>query len=113
MELMAALLHNPKILFLDEPTIGLDAVAARQIRGFLKEVNQEKGTSIILTSHYMEDIKVLCPRTAVINHGLKIYDGSTEILFSRYQKNKKITVEEEEDIGAVVERIYQMEDANA
>lgn len=92
MELIAALLHNPKILFLDEPTIGLDAVASKQIRSFLKEVNEEKGTTIILTSHYMEDIKALCQRTVVINHGSKLYDGPTEALFDRYQKNKRITV---------------------
>lgn len=91
MELIAALLHNPRILFLDEPTIGLDAIAARQIRSFLKQVNREKGTTIILTSHYMEDIKTLCERCVVINHGSKIYDGSTEALFEKYQSNKRIT----------------------
>lgn len=90
MELIAALLHNPKVLFLDEPTIGLDAVAGKQIRKFLKEVNEERGTTILLTSHYMEDIKTLCKRSMVINHGLKVYDGSTSDLFERYQKNKKI-----------------------
>lgn len=92
MELIAALLHNPKILFLDEPTIGLDAIASKQIRKFLKEVNETKGTTIILTSHYMEDIKLLCKRSIVINHGQKIYDGDTEQLFERYQLYKKITV---------------------
>lgn len=92
MELIVALLHNPKILFLDEPTIGLDAISAKQIRNFLREINKERGTSIILTSHYMEDIKSLCDRSVVINHGCKIYDGSTQDLFARYQKNKKITV---------------------
>ena len=92
MELIAALLHNPKIIFLDEPTIGLDAVASKQIRGFLAEINQKKGTTIILTSHYMEDIKTLCKRSIVINHGCKIYDGDTEKLFEQYQKLKKITV---------------------
>lgn len=92
MELMVALLHNPKILFLDEPTIGLDAVASRQIRKFLKEINEKNGTTIILTSHYMEDIKSLCNRTVVINHGVKIYDGMTDALFDRYQQNKKIIV---------------------
>lgn len=92
MELIVALLHNPKILFLDEPTIGLDAVASKQIRKFLKEINEEKGTTIILTSHYMEDIKALCKRTVVVNHGTKLYDGSTEELFERYQRNKRITV---------------------
>lgn len=92
MELIAALLHAPKILFLDEPTIGLDAVASKQIRKFLKEINEEQGTTIILTSHYMEDIKALCRRTIVINHGVKLYDGPTEELFDKYQKNRRLTV---------------------
>lgn len=92
MELLAALLHNPKILFLDEPTIGLDAVAGMQIRKYLKEVNRERKTTILLTSHYMEDIKSLCGRSVVINHGTKVYDGGTEQLFERYQNNKKITL---------------------
>lgn len=91
MELMAALLHNPKILFLDEPTIGLDAIASRQIRSFLQEVNRERGTSIILTSHYMEDIQMLCSRSVVINHGVKLYDGDTDKLFEKYQRNKTIS----------------------
>ena len=80
MELIAALLHNPKILFLDEPTIGLDIVASKQIRRFLKEINEEKKTTIILTSHYMEDIRELCKRSVVIKQGVKIYDGATEEL---------------------------------
>lgn len=92
MELIVALLHNPKILFLDEPTIGLDAIASKQIRKFLKEVNEEKGTTIILTSHYIEDIKALCKRSIVVNHGSKIYDGKTEDLFEKYQISKKITI---------------------
>ncbi len=91
MELIVALLHNPRILFLDEPSIGLDAIASNQIRKFLKQVNQERGTTIILTSHYMEDISTLCERSVVIHHGCKVYDGRTEELFARYQKNKKIT----------------------
>lgn len=94
MELMTALLHNPKILFLDEPTIGLDVVASKQIRGFLKSINEEKGTTILLTSHYMEDIRMLCQRTVVINRGVKIYDGATDELFSNdiewiYQEGSK------------------------
>lgn len=91
MELIVALLHGPQVLFLDEPTIGLDAVASKQIRKFLKEINEERGTTILLTSHYMEDIRALCDRTVVVNHGSKIYDGGTEELFEKYQKNKKIT----------------------
>lgn len=92
MELIVALLHNPKVLFLDEPTIGLDAVAQKQIRTFLKEVNEKKGTTIILTSHYMEDIKSLCKRCVVVSNGEKIYDGSTDALFQKYQTHKKISL---------------------
>ena len=95
MELIVALLHNPKILFLDEPTIGLDAIASRQIRKFLKEINEEQKTTILLTSHYMEDIRALCSRSVVINHGTKIYDGGTEELFG------------DEEAGTVIERIYR------
>lgn len=101
MELMVALLHSPRVLFLDEPTIGLDAVAARQIRNFLQEVNREKHTTILLTSHYVEDIRMLCDRAVVVSHGRKFYDGSTAELFKRYR------LQEDEDMGAVMERIYQ------
>jgi ABC-2 type transport system ATP-binding protein len=97
MELIVALLHNPKILFLDEPTIGLDAVAQKQIRKFLKEVNETKGTTILLTSHYMEDIKSLCKRCVVINGGVKLYDGDTDTLFQKYQTHKKIIISLEHD----------------
>jgi len=97
MELIVALLHNPKILFLDEPTIGLDAVAQKQIRKFLKEVNETKGTTIILTSHYMEDIKSLCNRCVVVNDGVKLFDGDTDILFQKYQTHKKITISLEQE----------------
>ncbi len=97
LELIVALLHNPKILFLDEPTIGLDAVAQKQIRRFLKEVNETKGTTIILTSHYMEDIKSLCKRCVVINGGIKLYDGDTDHLFAKYQTHKKITISLEQE----------------
>jgi ABC-2 type transport system ATP-binding protein len=92
MELIVALLHNPRVLFLDEPTIGLDAVAQKQIRTFLRNVNETQGTTIVLTSHYMEDIKSLCKRCIVVNNGEKIYDGSTDALFERYQTHKKITL---------------------
>ncbi|MEM1485848.1 ATP-binding cassette domain-containing protein [Oscillospiraceae bacterium PP1C4] len=92
MELIVALLHNPKVLFLDEPTIGLDAIAQKQIRQFLKQVNETMGTTIILTSHYMEDIKSLCKRCVVVNNGEKIYDGNTDMLFKKYRTHKKITL---------------------
>ena len=90
MELVTALLHDPKVLFLDEPTIGLDAPTQRQIRSFLKNVNSAKGTTILLTSHYMEDVRSLCPRCVVINKGCKIYDGKTEALFASFHAEKKI-----------------------
>lgn len=96
MELIVALLHNPQVLFLDEPTIGLDVIASKQIRTFLKEINEERGTTIILTSHYMEDIKILCKRCVVVNHGKKIFDGDTTELFT-----------EGEEVSNVIERIYQ------
>ena len=101
MELIVALLHNPGVLFLDEPTIGLDAAAQRQMRSFLHEVNARNGTTIILTSHYMEDVRSLCSRSVVINGGKKLYDGSTGKLFDAYQTRKKITVafNEETDIN--------------
>ena len=97
MELVTALLHDPKVLFLDEPTIGLDAPAQRQIRAFLKDVNNRNGTTILLTSHYMEDVRSLCPRSVVVADGRKVYDGDTEKLFESYQTNKKITVQFEKE----------------
>jgi ABC-2 type transport system ATP-binding protein len=102
MELIVALLHNPRVLFLDEPTIGLDAVAQKQIRSFLKEVNEEKGTTIILTSHYMEDIKSLCRRCVVVNDGLKLYDGETGALFDKFQTHKKVTISFEQKTCALL-----------
>lgn len=108
MELIVALLHNPKVLFLDEPTIGLDAIASKQIRGFLKEINEKRGTTIILTSHYIEDIKALCKRTVVINHGAKIYDGTTDELFERYQRNKKIIVTFGQPTGDILQMTEQV-----
>lgn len=92
MEFIAALLHNPEIIFLDEPTIGLDAIAQKQIRKFLKEINNNLGVTIILTSHYMEDIQNLCNRCVVVNHGEKLYDGSLDALLEKYNENKTITI---------------------
>jgi len=75
MELMAALLHNPKVVFLDEPTIGLDLASQRAIRKFLLEYREKHQPAMILTSHYMEDIKQLCQRIAIIKEGIVVYDG--------------------------------------
>lgn len=87
-ELVASLLHKPKILFLDEPTIGLDVVAQKNIREFLKFYNQREKTTIILTSHYMEDIQQLCERIVIINVGKKIYDGKLSDLIQTYAPYK-------------------------
>jgi len=89
-ELIAALLHNPKILFLDEPTIGLDVVVQKKIRAFLKQYNEERGTTLILTSHYMDDVQELCKRIIVINSGKIVYDGSLRQLIEKYGKNKTL-----------------------
>jgi ABC-2 type transport system ATP-binding protein len=78
MELLAALLHKPKVIFLDEPTIGLDLIAQKKIRDFLKYYNMQEKITIMLTSHYLEDIKALCQRTIVINNGSLVYDGKIE-----------------------------------
>jgi ABC-2 type transport system ATP-binding protein len=76
MELIAALLHRPRVLFLDEPTIGLDVVSQKAVRQFLREYNRRHRVTILLTSHYMADIKELCERVVVIHKGTKIYDGA-------------------------------------
>lgn len=97
-ELVAALLHNPKVLFLDEPTIGLDVVAQKNIRDFIKHYNKEKKTTIILTSHYMEDIKQLCKRVIIINFGKIVYDGSLNDLIKKYAPYKMLTITFSEEV---------------
>lgn len=92
-ELVAALLHKPKILFLDEPTIGLDVVAQKNIRDFLKKYNQQNKTTIILTSHYMEDIKELCKRVIIIDHGQIGYDGPLDELVKGFADHKILHVD--------------------
>lgn len=88
MELIAALIHSPKVLFLDEPTIGLDLVAQKNIREFLKEYNQKEKTTILLTSHYMNDIEDLCKRAIVINSGDLVYDGSINEINEKMNSKK-------------------------
>jgi ABC-2 type transport system ATP-binding protein len=78
MELIAALLHRPRVLFLDEPTIGLDVISQKAVREFLRDYNRRYKTTILLTSHYMADISQLCERVIVIDHGKKIYDGDLD-----------------------------------
>lgn len=92
-ELINSLLHAPKILFLDEPTIGLDAVAQRQIRKMLKTAGQERGITLLLTSHYTEDLLELTKRCIVLRSGQKIYDGDMNKLLSQYTTDSTIHIE--------------------
>jgi ABC-2 type transport system ATP-binding protein len=99
-ELIAALLHSPKILFLDEPTIGLDAVSKLALRAFLKEENQKSGVTILLTTHDMDDIEALCSRVMVIGRGKLLYDGALQTLRDRY------TTREGQDIDEIIAAMY-------
>jgi ABC-2 type transport system ATP-binding protein len=112
-EIAAALLHRPDVLFLDEPTIGLDVVARETIRAFLARENAERGTTILLTTHDLPDIERLCPRMILIDHGHVVYDGAVEEIRRRFGAERRMRVEfegpaptdlpagvEEEDRGA-------------
>ncbi|HFQ92839.1 MAG TPA: ATP-binding cassette domain-containing protein [Anaerolineae bacterium] len=92
-EIAGALLHRPKILFLDEPTIGLDVTAQRRIRQFLAEYNRRHKASILLTSHYMADVQALCRRVIVIHHGRLLFDGALNDLVDRFSPHKIIVVD--------------------
>ena len=91
-ELCGSLLHGPELLFLDEPTIGLDAVSKLALRDFLKRENQERGTTILLTTHDMEDIAALCPRVMVLGHGQKLFDGALSQLLARYDTRRVVSL---------------------
>ena len=90
MELIAALLHRPDVLFLDEPTIGLDVISQRRVQQFLLKYQKEQGITVILTSHYMKDVEALCDRAIVINKGSKIHDGSLDEIVDRFSQHKII-----------------------
>ena len=91
-ELGGSLLHSPKLLFLDEPTIGLDAVSKLQLRDFLLSENHAHGTTIMLTTHDMEDISALCRRVLVLGHGKKLFDGELPALLARYDTMRTLRV---------------------
>ncbi len=91
-ELCGSLLHRPELLFLDEPTIGLDAVSKLALRDFLKWENKEHGTTIMLTTHDMEDIAELCSRVMVLGHGQKLFDGNLKDLLEKYDTVRTVTV---------------------
>jgi ABC-2 type transport system ATP-binding protein len=92
MEIVGALLHRPKVLFLDEPTIGLDITMQRRLRSFVAEYNQRSGATILLTSHYMADVEALCKRVIVIHNGTLLFDGGLSQLVERFSAFKTIRV---------------------
>jgi ABC-2 type transport system ATP-binding protein len=91
-EIVGALLHRPQVLFLDEPTIGLDVTMQKRIRSFVAEYNQRYGATVLLTSHYMADVQALCRRVVVIHHGHILYDGELARLGTRFDATKTIGV---------------------
>ena len=91
-ELLAALIHKPSILFLDEPTLGLDINAQTSLREFLLKYNEETGATILLTSHYMKDITYLCKRVICIHEGYITYDGNLNKLLTKLSPNKEISI---------------------
>ncbi|WP_340022733.1 ATP-binding cassette domain-containing protein [Paenibacillus sp. FSL K6-1096] len=111
-ELIGALLHEPKVLFLDEPTIGLDVSSRRRIREFLKYINKEKKVTVILTSHYLEDIEELCNRIIAISEGKIVYDGSLKLInkdllnyrYVSFGYDHAETLESVEKYGKIIEK---------
>jgi ABC-2 type transport system ATP-binding protein len=111
MELISALIHEPRVLFLDEPTIGLDVVSQKRVREFLRVYNREHKIVTMLTSHYMQDIQELCERVIVIDHGKIFFDGPLDAIIDRFSSSKIISLAFEEgtacdfaQFGEVVER---------
>ncbi len=100
MELIGSLLHKPKVLFLDEPTIGLDVVAQKTIREFIKAYNETEQTTILLTSHYMQDIETLCKRVIIIDAGKIFFDGALEKIIGEFSSEKVLSL----DFSSPVER---------
>jgi len=92
-ELLAALLHRPRVLFLDEPTLGLDVNAQARVRSFLAEYNRQEGATVLLTSHYMADITALCPRVLLIHDGALVHDGRLEALAARLAPSRQVRLE--------------------
>jgi ABC-2 type transport system ATP-binding protein len=113
-ELIAALLHSPKVLFLDEPTIGLDVVMQQNLRDFIKQYNKKYNATIILTSHYRQDVKELCDRIIVIDHGQILYNGKLESIIKQFASHKILSIilskeidkKELEKLGTIKEYEY-------
>jgi len=113
MELACALLHEPELLLLDEPTIGLDVVMQKTLRDFVTRLNREKKTTILLTSHNMEDIETLCRRVIVVHHGIILFDGDLPDLVARFVPAKQVTAMlKEERPRSELERFGPIQDYN-
>jgi ABC-2 type transport system ATP-binding protein len=109
-EIVASLLHRPKVLFLDEPTIGLDVTMQRRIRRFIQEYNQRYDATVLLTSHYMADVQALCKRVIVIHHGKILYDGDLSGLVERFSAQKTLVVtmsENDADLNGYGEVVHR------
>ena len=112
-ELCGSLLHEPRLLFLDEPTIGLDAVSKLTLRAFLREENAKNGTTILLTTHDMEDMLALCSRVMVLGHGKLLYDGALDALLRQYDTvhTLRVVFEEAPDVSALPANVTRDGDA--
>jgi ABC-2 type transport system ATP-binding protein len=99
MELIAALIHKPRLIFLDEPTIGLDILSQKKIREFLKYYNQQKKATLVLTSHYMQDVEDLCRRAIIINQGVLVYDGDLQKINEAFSQSKVIKLQLSEAVS--------------
>jgi len=97
MEIAGSLLHRPTVLFLDEPTIGLDITMQKRIRTFVADYNRRHGATVVLTSHYMADVQALCKRVIVIHHGRVLFDGDLDALAKQFAATKTIVVRSEHD----------------
>jgi len=104
-EFIMAMLHKPKIVFLDEPTIGLDVIAKAKIREFIQKINND-GTTFILTTHDLEDIKQLADHVIIINHGEKVFDDTLQNLQANLGEKKTVTITVEEPLEDIITRIY-------
>ncbi len=113
-DLCAALIHNPPLLFLDEPTIGLDVIAKERIRKFIQAVNRERGTTVILTTHDLNDVEKLCQRVMIIDHGKLLFDGALSALRNRFSTTRVLVVDMAEayaEVGIEGARVIARENA--
>lgn len=100
-ELVAALIHAPQLVFLDEPTLGLDVVSQKRIREFLRDFHREENCTVVLTSHYMQDVQELCDRVVVIDHGQLVFDGTLDSLAARFADSRRLRLSLGKDVDRV------------